>query len=202
VCVALPPSLWYIVSVLGTAMCPQPGETGRELLVTVSDEGDLAPANLAGPGPALCVLSPPGECDMLTVAMLRLALAIARGAQSRGGLLLHGAFATQTSDGILLAGPGSVGKRTASRRLPPPWRALCDDTSLVIRGPQGSYWAHPWPTWSRFFHQGIDPPPGGSWDVQQAVPLRAIFFLSQAPDDRAEALSVTRCNAARHPHLG
>jgi SynChlorMet cassette protein ScmC len=194
--------LWYIVSVLGTVMCLQSGETGRELLVTVSDEGDLALANLAGPGPALCVLSPPGEGDILTVGMLRLALAIAREAQSRGGLLLHGALATRTSGGILLAGPVNVGKSTASRRLPPPWRALCDDIALVIRGPQGSYWAHPWPTWSRFFHQGIDPPPGGSWDVQQAVPLRAIFFLSQAPDDRAEALSATQYNAARHPHPG
>ena len=33
----------------------------------------------------------------------------------------------------------------------PPWRSLCDDATLVVRDASGRYWAHPWPTWSRFY---------------------------------------------------
>ncbi len=214
-----------IVSALGAAMSLQPGSTGRELLAVVREKGGMVPINLNGPGPALCVLPPLMDDDMLTVGMSRLALVIAQEAQSRGGLLVHGALAgvpfphtvaagrvaptggtrarpqhsaeldSRTTAGILLAGPGTVGKSTASRRLPLPWRALCDDTALVVCSPEGRYWAHPWPTWSRFYNYGIDPPPGGSWDVQQAVPLQAIFFLSQSPDDRVDSLSVTQATA-------
>jgi hypothetical protein len=49
----------------------------------------------------------------------------------------------------------------------------------------GNYVAHPWPTWSRFFDNG----PGGSWDVEQGVPLAAVFFLSRSPEDHAEPLN-------------
>jgi len=89
--------------------------------------------------------------------------------------------------GILLAGRSSVGKTTASRRLPPPWRALADDVTLVVRDASGVYWAHPFPTWSRFFGpeagNGAD-----TWDVQRAVPLRAIFVMEQGEEDRIEPL--------------
>jgi hypothetical protein len=143
---------------------------------------------------------------MLTIGMTQLALVIAREAQPRGGVLLHGALAAYPQDpqglrdpeglyGVLLAGPGTVGKTTASERLPPPWRSLCDDTTLVVRDAAGQYRAHPWPTWSRFYSTGGVPGPGGSWDVQLAVPLRAIFFLSQSPEDRAEPLHVASATA-------
>ena len=49
---------------------------------------------------------------------------------------------------------------------------------------RGRFWAHPWPTWSRFADGG----PGGSWDVPHAVRLRAIFCLSRAAQDRVEPL--------------
>jgi SynChlorMet cassette protein ScmC len=52
----------------------------------------------------------------------------------------------------------------------------------VVRDPQGRYWAHPWPTWSRFQDGG----PGGTWDVQNAVPLQGLFVLAQSREDRAE----------------
>jgi SynChlorMet cassette protein ScmC len=83
---------------------------------------------------------------------------------------------------VILAAPGGTGKTTASNRLPAPWRSLCDDTTLVVRDPQGNYQAHPWPTWSRFLDGG----PGGTWDVQSAVPLKGIFFLVRAVEDRVE----------------
>jgi len=86
-----------------------------------------------------------------------------------------------------LAGPSGVGKSTAARRLPPPWRALADDATLVVRDATGVYWAHPWPTWSRFF--GPEAGDGSdTWDVQRAAPLRAIVVLEQGPVDRIEPL--------------
>ena len=84
--------------------------------------------------------------------------------------------------GVILAAPSGTGKTTASNRLPAPWRSQCDDTTLVVRDAQGNYWAHPWPTWSRFLNGG----PGGTWDVQNAVPVKGIFFLVQGLDDRVE----------------
>jgi len=134
--------------------------------------------------------------------LVRLSACIAQQTQSRGGVLLHsGLVLTPTplerkgswgrgawgEGGILLAGRSGVGKSTAARRLPPPWRALADDVVLVVQAGDGAYWAHPWPTWSRFFGEekgdGSD-----TWDVQRAVPLRAIFVLEQGEEDRVEPL--------------
>ena len=95
---------------------------------------------------------------------------------------MHGALAERDGIGVILVAPGGTGKTTASNRLPAPWRSLSDDTTLVVRDPQGNYWAHPWPTWSRFLDGG----PGGTWDVQSAVPVKGIFVLAQAAQDRAE----------------
>jgi hypothetical protein len=114
--------------------------------------------------------------------LVRLSLIFAREAQARGGVLIHGALAERDGMGVILAAPGGTGKSTASDRLPAPWRSLCDDTALVVRDPQGNYWAHPWPTWSRFQDGG----PGGTWDVQSAVPLKGIFVLAQAVENQVE----------------
>ena len=85
---------------------------------------------------------------------------------------------------MILAAPHGTGKTTASNRLPVPWRALCDDTTLVVPDSQGNYVAHPWPTWSRFLWGGS----GDSWDVQHAVPLRGAFVLSRAGADSVEPI--------------
>lgn len=137
----------------------------------------------------------------------RLSAAVGWAAQGRGGVLLHSAlvacspFPAAQSGGangyeedgaVLLTGPSGVGKSTASARLPLPWRALCDDMTMVVHPsdwqPGGSaFWAHPWPTWSRFF--GFEKrAAGGQWEVQRGVPLRAIFFLVQGPEDQAERM--------------
>jgi SynChlorMet cassette protein ScmC len=116
------------------------------------------------------------------VNLVRLSLVFAREAQARGGVLLHGALAERDGSGVILAAPGGTGKTTASNRLLAPWRSLCDDTTLVVRDGNGKYRAHPWPTWSRFQNGG----PGGTWDVQKAVPLKGIFILTQAPTGRRE----------------
>jgi signal peptidase I len=182
-------------------MCLQPGSAGRELLAVVHGRGGVL-TDLGEPGPVLCVLPPPSNTDMLTIGMSRLALAIARETQPRGGVLLHGALASKgvtatapAACGVILAGPSTVGKTTASSRLPMPWRSLSDDATLVVPDAQGCYWAHPWPTWSRFYSYADDHLPGGSWDVQQAVSLRALFFLSQAPEDRVTPIPASRALA-------
>jgi SynChlorMet cassette protein ScmC len=129
-----------------------------------------------------CIVSPAWNNDMLADQLVHLSLVIARQAQTRGGFLLHGALAERDGRGVILAGPGRVGKTTASRRLTSPWCSLSDDATLVVRDEQGAYWAHPWPTWSRFMSGGS----GGTWDVSHAVPLKGIFFLEQAKQDRIE----------------
>jgi SynChlorMet cassette protein ScmC len=130
----------------------------------------------------VCILHPSDFWGGLYGNLERLSLIFAREAQARGGVLIHGALAERDGMSVILAAPGGTGKTTASNRLPAPWRPLCDDTTLVVQDPQGNYWAHPWPTWSRFLDGGS----GGTWDVQSAMPVKGIFFLDQAVEDRVE----------------
>lgn len=104
--------------------------------------------------------------------------------KTRNGILLHGALAEYKNRGVLLIAQGGTGKTTASNRLQFPWRSLSDDLTMVVRDAGGGYWAHPWPTWSRFSEGGK----GGVWDVQRGVPLHAIFHLSKAKRDGKESL--------------
>lgn len=127
--------------------------------------------------------------------LVRLSACIGRETHARGGVLLHSGLAacpgswslassgrTRPEYGVLLAGRSGVGKSTALRRLPSPWLALADDVTLLLRDEKGTYWAHPWPTWSRFF--GEEASDGRDiWNVQRAVPLRAIFVLEQGEKD-------------------
>ena len=158
----------------------------RRLLVQVDAHTSVAdcyvPLASENNGVVVCILSPSDHWGGPFVNLVRLSLVFAREAQARGGVLIHGALAERDGSGVILVAPGGTGKTTASNRLPAPWRSLCDDTTLVVRDPQGKYWAHPWPTWSRFLEGG----PGGTWDVQYAVPVKGIFFLTQAIEDRME----------------
>ena len=131
-----------------------------------------------------CQLHPAVNNDILAVQLMKLSLLFCCEAEARGGLLVHGGLAEKDGLGVVLAGPGDVGKTTASRRLLPPWRSLCDDCTLIVRDKDGIYHAHPWPTWSTFMFGGS----GGSWDVQYSVPLHAIFHLVQSEKDYVEPL--------------
>ena len=185
-----------IVSQLGRTMKLHgpagPGEAApsnpRRLLVQVDAHTTLAncyvPLASDPEGVVVCMLSPNDRWGGPFVNLVRLSLVFARESQSRGGVLVHGALAVRDGRGVILAAPGGTGKTTASNRLPAPWHSLSDDTTLVVRDPHGAYWAHPWPTWSRFHAGG----PGGVWDVQNPVPLRGIFLLSRADKDRAERI--------------
>jgi hypothetical protein len=165
-----------------------PQGTLRRLLVQVDDHASgadcHAPLAPRRDGSVACILRRCEQGGGPFANLVRLSLVFAREAQARGGVLLHGALAERDGRGVILAAPGGTGKTTASNRLPVPWRSLCDDTTLVVRDPHGNYWAHPWPTWSRFLDGGA----GGTWDTQSAVPLKGIFFLARAVDDRVERL--------------
>jgi SynChlorMet cassette protein ScmC len=184
-----------IVSQLGSAMqlcmttgAIEPSHHGHlcRLLVQVDAHTSVAdcyvPLASENDGVVVCILSPSDHWGGPFVNLVRLSLIFAREAQVHGGVLIHGALSERDGMGVILAAPGGTGKTTASNRFPAPWRSLCDDTTLVVRDPQGNFWAHPWPTWSRFLDGG----PGGTWNVQSAVPLKGIFFLAHAVEDRVE----------------
>jgi SynChlorMet cassette protein ScmC len=118
----------------------------------------------------------PSENENALAPQLKISMIIALHSQRYEALLLHGALAAIDKYGVILAGSGGAGKTTASNRLPIPWRSLCDDTTLVVKDRQGKYWAHPWPTWSKIMLGEANV----SWDVQQAVPLVGIFYLSRS----------------------
>ena len=184
-----------IVSQLGRAMqlrttpgAIEPSHRGNLCQLRVLVDAHTTVANSYVPlasendGVVVCILSPCDHWGGPHVNLVRLSLVFAREAQARGGVLIHGALAERDGIGVILTAPGGTGKTTASNRLPAPWRSLCDDTTLVVRDPHGNYWAHPWPTWSRFLDAG----PGGTWDVQHAVPVKGIFVLAQSAENRAQ----------------
>ncbi len=195
-----------IVDRLAAAMMLPLHTTPGRCLWVVSDETAALPTG----DDLYHVLRPVTSESELFSYFIEISLVIARRAQANGGVLLHGALAacpplspsplipipSQSFDnvqskyremkwvgeGVILAAPGGTGKTTASGRFPSPWRSLCDDATLVVRDAAGQFWAHPWPTWSRFMADG----PGGAWNTPQAVPLRAVFFLSRNDSDRVE----------------
>ena len=173
------------------------GKGGREFRVAVWSESDLADAEVGGAAVCHLVDTKQGHFSSLTgrdvqvVQMQRIASRLAREALAGGGLLLHGALAEYQGSGFIMAGTSGMGKSTASRRLPAPWRSLCDDMTLVVRDGKGRSWAHPWPTWSLFKAGG----PGGSWAVEDAKSLRAIFFLDRSPSDQLEPVNATQATA-------
>lgn len=156
------------------------GDPERRLLIFVAKKrGEWTSLPYFRNGVARCLVSPArdADADARTIQLMQIALAISLLSEERGGLLLHGALIKRDGGGVILAGPGGVGKTTACRRLQPPWYPLSDDATLVVCDGDGKYWAHPWPTWSALTNGGD----GRSWDVQGAVPLRGIFLLSKAP---------------------
>ncbi len=163
-----------------------PASIGTELFVTVRQPPrDEWRARVPGQNPPICIL-PPGTNDaMQIIQMMDLATIIASETLPCGGLLIHGALVERDGTGVILTAPGGTGKTTASNRIPLPWRSLSDDATLVVRDGHGNYFAHPWPTWSRFFDNG----PGGTWEVERGVPLAAVFFLSRSQKDFAEPLN-------------
>ncbi len=98
----------------------------------------------------------------------------------RGGLPVHAALLEHEGRGILLAGRSEVGKSTACRRVPMPWKPHGDDMALIVRDASGRYHAHALPTWSVLRSGQQD----RTWNVGRSVPVAGIFFLVQAETDQ------------------
>jgi SynChlorMet cassette protein ScmC len=171
---------------LGEVMCLSPAR-GRGKLCSVSGRKQTRGRRGAAGRGLSCWLGPARDRHAEVLRMERITTAIAEQSLARGGLLLHGALAVRAGAGFILAGPSGIGKSTASRRLPAPWKSLSDDCVLVVRDPDGLHWAHPWPTWSLLRDSG----PTESWPVEQAVPLKALLFLRHSRCDRTEPVTAT-----------
>ncbi|MGD0238054.1 MAG: SynChlorMet cassette protein ScmC [Syntrophorhabdales bacterium] len=98
-----------------------------------------------------------------------------------GGLPLHAALVERNGTAVLLAAPGGTGKSTCCQRIPLPWKALCDDLTLMVVDAHKQYRVHPFPTWSNYLWKFLE----GTWDVQHHLPLSALFFLEQGTADEA-----------------
>ena len=121
------------------------------------------------------------ESDELDILSMLLALyPIFKRALDSGGLPFHAALAERDGIGILLAASGNTGKSTCCCRLQSPWQSLCDDKTVIVRDYQKQYLAHPFPTWSDHLTKRSK----RTWNVQNHIPLWAIFFLKQAETDK------------------
>lgn len=127
----------------------------------------------------ICTMGPQkgNEQDVLR---MRMALQpVYQRAQESEGLPLHAALVERRGKGLLLAAPKDTGKSTCCSRIPRPWNALCDEETLIVRDVQKQYQVHPFPTWSDYIMKRGEM----RWNIQQHVPLSAIFFLEQAEID-------------------
>lgn len=118
------------------------------------------------------------------ISMRQALYPVYRKTESLGGLPLHAALLEMNGKGVAIAGPSGAGKSTCSQRIPSPWRVLGDEEQLVVRDSNGSYQAHPFPTWSRYIRHESE----RTWDVQYHVPLEGLFFLIKSERDAVEAL--------------
>jgi SynChlorMet cassette protein ScmC len=122
--------------------------------------------------------------DELDIAMMEFSLLpVYVKVLEAGGLPLHCAFMEWQGKAVLVPASGGTGKSTCCRRIPEPWRAVCDDMSLVVPNGRG-YRVHPFPTWSDHLWKRADT----TWDVQNHSPLSALFFLEQGAEDKISSL--------------
>jgi SynChlorMet cassette protein ScmC len=118
----------------------------------------------------------------LDLVMMRHSLyPIYQGVIDSGGLPFHAGLIECEGKGVLLAAQRNTGKSTCCRRLPKPWKALCDEETIIVRNGQKQYQAHPFPTWSNKFIKHSEQ----TWNVERHFSLAAVFFLEQAPIDAA-----------------
>lgn len=126
-----------------------------------------------------------GEQGELTVeAMIRTCFPIYEHAILARGFPLHSAVVTRDGFAVALTGSGGTGKSTCARRIAAPWRPLCDDTVLVLPSDSGGYEAYPFATWSDYLWKRSR----GTWNAASHVPLKAVFFLKQAPKDAVQSI--------------
>jgi SynChlorMet cassette protein ScmC len=96
-----------------------------------------------------------------------------------GGMPLHAGLIELNNSGYLLLGPSNIGKSTCCKRIPHPWRPLCDDLTLIVLDDRKKYRAHPFPTWSDYIPRHSE----RTFNVQEHISLKGIFFLEQNETD-------------------
>lgn len=136
----------------------------------------------------ICELLGCGNRELEIVQMWMAMDPIYNGAVRAGGLPVHAAMLEKEGSAVILAAGGGVGKSTCCKRAELPWQCRCDDEVLLVKSREGRFLGHPFPTWSD--HLWGDSTK--TWDVQQAFPVRAIFFLRRGGTDHVEALSRAR----------
>lgn len=96
----------------------------------------------------------------------------------RNGLVVHAAGLVREGKGYLFVGKSGSGKSTVARCSSPPCTVLSDDLTLAcLSGASGTVVGTP------FFGEH------GNAGVNTSVPLKAIFFLQQAPQNQLRPLS-------------
>jgi SynChlorMet cassette protein ScmC len=123
----------------------------------------------------ICEIGPEDHFDLDIIRTWMATYPIYQRAMETGGLPFHACLAGLEGTGVLFAAPGGGGKSTCARRLPPPWKVLCDDETLIVRDPEGRYFVHPFPTWSNFFWRREE----RTWNVQEYISLSAVFFIKK-----------------------
>ena len=127
----------------------------------------------------ICEMGDEEDRDLNIIRMWLSLSPVYNRALESGGLPLHAALVERNGTGVLLAAPGGTGKSTCCRRIPPPWKALCDDLTVAVADTDRQYRVHPFPTWSDYLWKRSGP----TWDVQRHLPLSALFFLEQRTTD-------------------
>lgn len=115
-----------------------------------------------------------------------------RQAVLRGGGPFHAAFGELDGRGVLISAAANTGKSTCYRRLPSPWKPLCDDQVLIACTQKGEIRAHPFPTWSDCLWGNAT----RAWDCHYSIPVAAILFLEQADKDAVSTIPVRTACAA------
>jgi SynChlorMet cassette protein ScmC len=138
----------------------------------------------------ICEIGSEEDSDLDLVRMWMAIYPIYQRTVEAGGLPFHACLAEREGAGVLLAAPGGGGKSTCARRLPPSWKSLCDDETLIVLDPEGLYHVHPFPTRSDFIWGRKE----RTWDVQKSLPLSAVFFIKK--ERRDEVIPMGRGEAA------
>jgi SynChlorMet cassette protein ScmC len=152
----------------------------------------------------LAEIGPEGTAVSEYVKMQHLFVPVFRSLIAEGGFPFHAAVVVREEGAVAFAGSGGAGKSTCARRIAPPWKALCDDLTIIVREPGRLYHAQPFPTWSDYLWKRRR----SACDSSTAVPLKAIFFIEQAeregatPMGQGEAAMVINALAAQmyQPH--
>ncbi len=156
-----------------------PGCNKQLIVYTNSNTDSKKNLTVNSPGTRFCDVDYSPDMDMLVLQLMKIAALLRQESEKKMGFLIHGALAEYKGRGVILAGRGGIGKTTAVGRLPETWTPLSDDLTLIVCDSNGSYMAHPWPTWSRFMFGGS----GGSWNVNRNLPLAGVYFLKRGKTD-------------------